>query len=141
MRPGNLATHDDVTDKAIHRFFRDLESDAVAMLLISLADHLTYLTKKELRRRNSPHEKVTLHMIKRFYRHRARVMPPKIVNGYDLMKAFKLSPSPLIGRLLTDLREAQAEGEIKTKEQAIDYLKGRLQWHQKNEPKAARATS
>jgi putative nucleotidyltransferase with HDIG domain len=50
MRPGNLAAHGAVTDKAIHRFFRDLEDDAISMLLVSLADHLTYLSPKQFKK-------------------------------------------------------------------------------------------
>jgi tRNA nucleotidyltransferase/poly(A) polymerase len=130
MRPGNLAAHQPVTDKAIHRFFRDLGNDGVAMLLVSLADHLTYLTRAQRRARASAHEKITIHMIRRFYHHAARVTPPKIVNGTDVMHAFHLPPSVLIGRLLEDVTEAQSEGKIKTRDQALAYLKGRLEWHQ-----------
>ena len=32
MRPGNLASQVRVTDKAIHRFFRDLGDDAIAII-------------------------------------------------------------------------------------------------------------
>jgi hypothetical protein len=126
MRPGNLAAHGEVTDKAIHRFFRDLEQDAISMLLVSLADHLTYLTSKQLKRRNSPHERTTIKMIRAFYRQRTKVIPPKILNGYDIMKAFKLKPSPLIGELLNELKEAQSEGKIHTKEDGLAFLKTRI---------------
>ncbi len=135
MRPGNLASHQPVTDKAIHRFFRDLGDDAIAMLLISLADHLTYLTMPQRRKRHSDHEKVTIKMVRRYYTQREKVAPPKLVTGHDVMRAFDLKPSPLIGALLTDLTEAQSEGNIRTKDQALIYLKGRLLWHlDKNPP-------
>lgn len=130
MRPGNLAADPKVTDKAIHRFFRDLDDDAIAMLLVSLADHLTYLTPAQRKKRNSPHERVTIKMIRRYYTAREKVVPPRLVTGYDIMKTLHLKPSPLIGNLLKDLTEAQSEGSIHTKERALQYLKGRLAWHQ-----------
>jgi len=123
MRPGNLATHPQVSDKAIHRFFRDLEGDAVGMLLVSLADHLTYLTPRQIKKHSSPHELVTRLMINRYYSHREKVLPPKILNGHDIMKEFGLEPSPLIGELLQKVTDAQAEGRIKTKEDGLAYLK------------------
>src|SRR4029077_19486632 len=43
MRPGNLAAAARITDKAISRYFRDLGEEGVGMVLISLADHYTYL--------------------------------------------------------------------------------------------------
>jgi tRNA nucleotidyltransferase/poly(A) polymerase len=134
MRPGNLASQARVTDKAIHRFFRDLGDDAIAMLLISLGDHLTYLTPAQKRRRRSSHEKVTIKMVRRFYTAREKVLPPKVLDGHDVMAALKIKPSPLIGALLKDVQEAQSGGKVKTKADALAYLKERLAWHQSKNP-------
>lgn len=126
MRPGNLASHPQVTDKAIHRFFRDLGDDAIGMLLVSLGDHLTYLTPQQRKRRSSSHEKVTIKMINRYYQAKEKILPAKILNGHDIMNAFHLKPSPQIGELLKQVMEAQAEGKIRTKKDALDYLKRRI---------------
>jgi tRNA nucleotidyltransferase/poly(A) polymerase len=126
MRPGNLATHDVVTDKAIHRFFRDLGDDAVGMLLVSLGDHLSYLTPKERKKRSSAHEKVTLKMVNRYYLQRATVLPPKLLNGHDIMKGLGIKPSPLVGEILKEIAEAQSEGKVKTKDDALRFAKSRL---------------
>src|SRR6185503_5696276 len=45
MRLGNLAAADHLTEKALSRYFRDLGEDGVGMVLVSLADHYTYLRK------------------------------------------------------------------------------------------------
>ncbi len=126
MRPGNLASHAEITDKAIHRFFRDLGDDAVGMILVSLADHLTYLTPGQRRKRSSSHERAAIKMIRRYYSAPERVLPPRILSGFDVMEAFNLPPSPLIGELLQEAKEAQAEGKIKTREEALNFLKERL---------------
>lgn len=123
MRPGNLATHPKVTDKAIYRFFRDLEDDGIAMLLVSLADHLTYLTGAQKKKRNSAHELVTLRMVARFYSQTKKVIPERVITGHDIMKAFDLKPSPLIGELLTAVTEAQVEGKVKSAKDAIAFLR------------------
>lgn len=134
MRPGNLATHEKVTDRAIHRFFRDLGDDAIAMLIVSLGDHLTYLTPAQRRKRSSSHEIVTRLMVKRFYHEREKVLPPRVITGHDVMKTFSLKPSPLIGILLADVTDAQSEGKVSTKDEALEFLKGRVEWHAKNTP-------
>ncbi len=124
MRPGNLATHaDDVSNKAIHRFFRDLEDDGISMLLVSLADHLTYLTPAQRKRRNSAHEIVTLQMVASYYSDPKKLMPQKLLTGHHIMKEFKLPPSPLIGKLITEAHEAQVDGKVKTVAQALSFLK------------------
>src|SRR5690606_4722749 len=42
MRPGNLSEVSQLTDRAIHRFFRDLSEEGVDTLLLSLADRYSY---------------------------------------------------------------------------------------------------
>jgi poly(A) polymerase len=52
-------------------------------------------------------------------RREALVSPPKLVSGHDLMAALGLLPGPLVGRLLERVREAQAEGRVASKEEAL----------------------
>jgi len=50
-------------------------------------------------------------------------LPDPLVNGSDIITAFKIAPGPRIGELLGLAREAQLSGKIKTKIQAIAFLK------------------
>jgi hypothetical protein len=43
------------------------------------------------------------------------------------MKALKLRPGPRIGELLEAIREAQALGEVKTKAEAIQFGRGKME--------------
>ncbi|OGY46226.1 MAG: hypothetical protein A3A24_01490 [Candidatus Buchananbacteria bacterium RIFCSPLOWO2_01_FULL_46_12] len=52
-----------------------------------------------------------------------KILPQPILDGHDLIKAFKLKSSPLIGRLLSILREAQLTDKIKTKPQGLNLVK------------------
>jgi hypothetical protein len=119
---GNLASHEVITDRAIHRFFRDLQEDGIAMLLVSLGDHLTYLTPKQRGKKRSDHEKTTVLMVNRYYNAREKIVPPKLITGHDVMTAFKLPPSPYIGELLEAVTDAQSDGTVKTKEDAMAFL-------------------
>ncbi len=49
--------------------------------------------------------------------------PPPLLHGEDVMKAMKLKPGKKIGFILQKIREKQLGGEIKTKKQALDWLK------------------
>jgi putative nucleotidyltransferase with HDIG domain len=49
------------------------------------------------------------------------VRPPRLVNGNDL-KALGLQPGPLFGRILAAVEEAQLEGSVKTREEALELL-------------------
>lgn len=51
------------------------------------------------------------------------VAPPKLIDGHDLINVFGINPGPRIGELLEAVREAQASGELTTREEALSYIK------------------
>ncbi len=50
-------------------------------------------------------------------------LPQPILNGDEIMKKFNLNSGPQIGKLLEILREAQLGRKVKTKSEAIKFLK------------------
>lgn len=55
-----------------------------------------------------------------------QVRPKPLVNGRDLL-AMGLAEGPLIGELLRAVEERQLEGELKTREQALEWLRQKLE--------------
>jgi poly(A) polymerase len=119
LRPGFLADHDIITARAKFRFFRDTSSESLSTLLLSLADQRATkgpLTTADSRLR---HERLVARLIKEHYRRIKKKKIVRLVNGNDLMAELKLEPSPLIGKLLSELEELQAIGKIKTRSEAL----------------------
>jgi hypothetical protein len=48
--------------------------------------------------------------------------PPKLVDGHDLIDIFGMSPGPEIGEILEAVREAQASGEVTSREGALSFI-------------------
>jgi len=46
-------------------------------------------------------------------------LPPRLVSAEELMRRLKLAPGPWVGQLLEQLAEAQAEGMVRSKEEAL----------------------
>ena len=119
MRPHWLAEAP-LTRRAMYRFFRDTKDYGVDILVLSLADHLaTHGPAVELR-----HWVERLGLISQmfdgyFSRHAEVVAPPPLVNGTDIMRELGLPPSKQIGLILEAIRDAQASGEIMTREDAL----------------------
>jgi len=57
------------------------------------------------------------------------IAPPVLVNGDDLMRELKLQPGKKIGEILEAIREAQAMGEISTRDQALEMARENLKDH------------
>ena len=120
LRPGYLANNGHPTERAIFRYFRDTGNDALAVLLLSLADQRA--TKGPLTTALSRvrHEKTVKALISRLLNQKNEKKPAPFLNGNNVMRKFKLQPGPLIGKVLSGLEEAQAIGKVKNKKEAYD---------------------
>ena len=118
LRPGYLANNPHPTARAIFRYFRDTGNEALAVLLLSLADQRATKGPQTTAFSRLRHEKTVKSLIRKLLKQKDEKKLARFLNGNDLMKKFKLPASPLIGELLTDLEEAQAIGKIKNKLEA-----------------------
>lgn len=67
---------------------------------------------------------VVRRLLEAWWEHPAEsVSPPTIINGYELMNELHLSPGPRVGRLLEAIREAQAMGSLRTKDEALAFAR------------------
>ena len=90
---------------------------------MALGDHFTYLSEKAKAGLKDPVYLAIRRMLDLFYLKKEKVSPPKIIDGRDVMKALKIKPGPDVGRLLQAVVEAQVSGKVKTKADALLFLK------------------
>ena len=56
------------------------------------------------------------------------VRSPKLIDGYDIIYKFGVPPGPEVGTLLEAVLEAQAAGEVTSREEALSLIE-RLKKH------------
>jgi poly(A) polymerase len=119
LRPAQLA-EGEPTGRAVYRSCRDTGSEGLATLLLSLADHRAARGPARIPAEWQGHLALTRRMIVAAYQTPpAQVSPSRLVTGRDLMTALSIPAGPRVGRVLEEIREAQAAGEIGTREEAI----------------------
>jgi tRNA nucleotidyltransferase/poly(A) polymerase len=121
MRPGFLS-HDPstLTKKAIFRYFRDTGDAGVDICILSMADILATYGPTLPQERWVKHLEVVRELLSAWWEYRTeRIYPAPILKGDDLMEMLNLSPGPRLGYLLEAIAEAQATGEIHTRQEAI----------------------
>lgn len=126
MRPLLL---DDLTPRAIHRFWRQSGAAGVDVCLLSLAD---YLGARGVQLDQDDWlalvERIRILLQAYFERHEQLVAPPALVDGHVLMQTLGLKSGPTIGQLLDLIREGQVAGEIHSTDEALAaarrYLEG-----------------
>jgi len=125
MRPGQLAHLNAVSPRAIRRYFVDLGPMGIQVALFSLADHIATLgplwDEYTKRPDNSWRRHLALArlLLTRYVRERESILPARLVGPEELMRRLELEPGPLIGQLLEYIAEAQAEGQVHSKEEAL----------------------
>jgi putative nucleotidyltransferase with HDIG domain len=122
LRPGYLVTNPVLTAKAKFRFFRDAGEEAGAVLILALADERSTKGYLLLERSRKNYEKLIPRLLKGYFEQK-NIPETRLVDGNDIMKRFKLPPSPLIGKILSELEELQAIRKVKTKEEALKAAK------------------
>ena len=53
-------------------------------------------------------------------------IPERLITGHDVMNVFSLKPGPAIGAVLDTIYEAQAMGEIDSREEALNLVKDQI---------------
>lgn len=129
--------HDDpqtmgpLTARSIHRYWRTLGAAGVDICLLALAGYLGSAgVQLEQDAWLAQVERAQQLLSAYFEQYDTLIEPPPLLNGSALMDALGVGPGPLVGELVTLIREAQAAGEIHTADAAIalaqNYLKNRL---------------
>ncbi|MFH1318691.1 MAG: HD domain-containing protein, partial [Candidatus Omnitrophota bacterium] len=123
LRPGYLADQVEPSKRAIYRFFRDTAEDGVAVIVLSLSDWRATRGPLIDTKKRKKHENVMFHLIDLHFKEQKKQPLSQIVDGYDVMRKFKIKPSPLIGKILRKVKEEQMLGNVKTKAQAYGIAK------------------
>jgi poly(A) polymerase len=132
MRPTQMSNQGLPSARAIYRFFRDCGAAALDTLYLSLADHLAARGPLLDREQWQWHLGQVRHILSGMQQNETLIRPPKLVDGHDLMRLFGLHPGPRIREVLESVREAQAEGELHTREEALSYIENRLLYRKQN---------
>ncbi|MFA5355820.1 MAG: HD domain-containing protein [Candidatus Omnitrophota bacterium] len=119
LRPGYLGDTEEPTARAIFRYFRDAGKESVSTLILSLADQRATKGPLTTKKSRVQHEHVCQELIRRYFKKQKEKKPARLINGDDIMKKFRLQPSPLIGKILREVEELQAIGKIKTIQEAL----------------------
>jgi tRNA nucleotidyltransferase/poly(A) polymerase len=116
------------TRRAVYRFFRQNGAAGVDICLLTLADlRATYEQTLPRETWTACLEVVRLMLEAWFERQEEAISPASLLDGNDLLRELSLKPGPLVGKLIESVREAQAAGEISTREEALALARKKLE--------------
>ncbi|MFH1141163.1 MAG: HD domain-containing protein [Chloroflexota bacterium] len=120
LRPAQMSQEAELaTPKAVYRYFRSAGDVAIDTLYLNLADYLAARGPLLEREEWAAYTAKVRHIMVTGLAQEQPLQTPPLLDGHALMGYFHLLPGPLVGRLLEVVREAQATGEVATREQAL----------------------
>ena len=106
--------------RAVYRFFRDTGPAGVDTCILELADlRASYEQTLPQGTWAAALEGVCAFLQNWYEKPAESIAPPALMDGNDLMRELTLKPGKQIGFLLESIREAQAVGEISTRDEAL----------------------
>ncbi len=131
LRPFQLSQgNEPITERALYRFFRDVGNDTPLLLMLAMADLYATVGPKITKEDLVNGEKLLLYLFDEYkkyeYREIEKAKKPKLLDGNEIMKLTGLPASKALGDLIKELDEMIAVGEIKTKEEASQWVLRKL---------------
>ncbi len=121
MRPHLLGREKELTQRAMRRFFADLQEEWVGVLLLAVADALATENGDV-----SKLKRLILQLVRFREEQEEKGKIQRLISGDDLIRELHLEPGPEFREILERVEEEQLEGRISTREEALELLRKML---------------
>ena len=121
--PSSVISAPELSEKVMMRYLRKMENNVIDNIILAKADRLSAcgpaitaeITEDNI---NGLDKLLNFYLAKR-----DSVKPlPKLLDGFEVMKIKKIKASPELGKIMEALHEAQINGDVNTKEEAIEFI-------------------
>lgn len=121
--PSHVISSPEINDKIYMRFIRKMENEVIDVIILAMADRFSARGVEitdEIVEKNI----TNLQSLLNFYLNiKESLKPlPKLLSGEEIMELLNLQPSKKLGNVIELLHEAQLSGDIKTKNEAIEFV-------------------
>jgi poly(A) polymerase len=120
QRAQSLSQDDVLSALAIYRYFREVGEDGVEGAILALAEHMADAAGRPAAPPSDSFSRQIASLVQAWFeRHEEVVNPPALLSGRDVMRALHLPAGPEIGRALEAVREAQVQGLVADRGEAL----------------------
>lgn len=127
LRPLQFFNQPAQTDESLFKLFRATGSESLGVLLCSMSDVASARGPLSNAARDTQFalsiQKMLDYYHSEFY---PTISLPELLKGRDLMAFLQMKPGPLMGELLKEIREAQLIGQLRTRDDALDFARNWL---------------
>ena len=110
------------SEKSRLRFFRRMEDDTPFLIVLALADTLSTRGHAFTPDDVATAQADLLDLLHRYWQGKAQRQAPPLLDGESIMQVLGIPPSPRVGEILAQLKDAQALGQIHSREEALSFI-------------------
>ncbi len=123
MYPSNVISAPDLSEKVMMRYLRKTGDNVIDNIILAKADRLSArgedITEEMVKANIDGLDK----LLNFYFEKRDSMKPlPKLLDGIEIMKLLNIKASPKLGEIITALHEEQLNGNINTKEDAVNFV-------------------
>ena len=122
--PSNVIDSPDLSEKVKMRYIRKMGINVIDNIILAKADRLS--ARGEAITEEIVENNIRgLNKLLDFYLEKRETLKPlpKLLDGLEIMQIKGIKQSPELGKIINALKEAQLNGDINTKEEAIEFVK------------------
>lgn len=122
--PSQVVSAENINDKIYMRYIRKMEDNVIDNIILAQADRLSArgsaitddIVKDNIDRLNK--------LLEFYIMIKPKLKPiPKLLTGQEIMEIKNIPQSPILGKIISALKEEQSEGNILTKAEAVEFIK------------------
>ncbi len=121
--PSQVVSAENINEKIYMRYIRKMEDNVIDNIILAKADRLSArgpaisddIVEENIRNLDN--------LLNYYLSIKDKLKPiPKLLTGNEIMELKHIQQSPLLGKIIKALQEEQLEGNITTKEEAINFV-------------------
>lgn len=121
--PSQVVSSENINEKIYMRYIRKMDSNVIDNIILAKADRLSAkgpeITEDVIKENIDNLDK----LLEYYLSVKDKLKPlPKLLSGEEIMQIKSMPPSPLLGNLIKSLEQEQYEGNVTTREEAIDFI-------------------
>lgn len=122
--PSQVVSAENINDKIYMRYIRKMEDNVIDNIILAQADRLSArgsaitddIVKDNIDKLNK--------LLEFYIMIKPKLKPiPKLLTGQEIMEIKNIPQSPILGKIISALKEEQSEGNILTKAEAVEFVK------------------
>lgn len=123
MYPSQVISATELNEKVMMRYVRKMEDNSIDVIILAMADRFSALGEAVTEDMVNQNISGLQNLMNFYISVKDSLEPlPKLLTGNEIMSLLNIKPSPLLGKIITALHDAQLSGDVMTKEHAIDFV-------------------